>query len=195
MIKHTRLVDFSSLGVRLLDSACPISRAFTVLELLIAIVVIGILATLMMPIVSTLRARAQRAQCTANLHSLYVGANLYVQQNNSWPQIRRGPAGTPSTDFANAWIAALEPFGISRKSWICPTIQDLMRGPDYSKPEKARIDYMPMPFDDKPTTPHQWPRQPWFVETGDVHGTGNLIIFTDGSISDLKTVAGKQSRR
>jgi len=26
---------------------------------------------------------------------------------------------------------------------------------------------------------------------GDVHGNGNLIIFTDGSISDLKTVAAQ----
>ncbi len=32
----------------------------------------------------------------------------------------------------------------------------------------------------------------WFVEAGDVHGHGNLIIFTDGSISDLKTVASNQ---
>jgi len=31
----------------------------------------------------------------------------------------------------------------------------------------------------------------WFAEVGDVHGHGNLIIFTDGSISDLKTVTGK----
>ena len=71
---------------------------------------------------------------------------------------------------------------------ICPTIQTLMENPDYTQPENARLDYMPMPFDDKPTTPHQWPRQPWFVETGDVHGNGNLIVFTDGSIRDLKTI-------
>ena len=45
-----------------------------------------------------------------------------------------------------------------------------------------------MPFDDKPMTPYQWPRQPWFVESADVHGQGQLIIFTDGSISDMKTV-------
>ena len=43
------------------------------------------------------------------------------------------------------------------------------------------------------TTPHQWPRQPWFAEIGDVHGNGQLIIFTDGSISDVNTVAKKQS--
>ena len=34
-------------------------------------------------------------------------------------------------------------------------------------------------------------REPWFAEVGDVHGNGNLIIFTDGSISDLNTVAKK----
>ena len=169
--------------------------AFSVLELFVAIVVIVILATLMIPLISTLRARAQRAQCTANLKNLYVATELFIQRNGSWPQIPRGRGDASSIDFANAWIAALEPFGIPRKSWICPTMQDLMRGPDYSKPENARIDYMPMPFDDKPTTPHKWPRQPWFVETGDVHGNGNLIIFTDGSVSDLKTVAGNQSRR
>jgi hypothetical protein len=44
-------------------------------------------------------------------------------------------------------------------------------------------------FDDKPMTPFQWPRQPWFAEIGNVHGNGNLIVFADGSISDLKTVA------
>jgi hypothetical protein len=52
-------------------------------------------------------------------------------------------------------------------------------------PQNARLDYMPMPFDDKPTTSHQ---QPWFVETGDVHGSGNLLVFADGSIGDLKTI-------
>jgi len=89
------------------------------------------------------------------------------------------------------WIATLKPFGPSEKSWICPTIQNLMQNPDYTKSENVRVDYIATPFDDKPTTPHQWPRQPWFIETGDVHGHGNLIIFTDGSITDLRTVTGK----
>ena len=71
-----------------------------------------------------------------------------------------------------------------------------MHNPDLTKPENVRVDYMATSFDSKPTTPHQWPRQPWFAEIGDVHGHGNLIIFTDGSVSDLKTVVGRnQSRR
>ena len=167
--------------------------AFTVLEVFVVIVIITIVATLLIPVWSTMRARAQRVQCTANLHSLYVAANLFVQQNNNWPQIRLGTSENAQNDYANAWISALGPFGVTRKSWICPTIQTLMENPDYTKPENARLDYMPMPFDDKPTTSHQWPRQPWFVETGDVHGNGNLLVFTDGSISDLKTIASNAS--
>ena len=163
--------------------------AFTVLEVFVVLVIITIVATLLIPVWSTMRARAQRVECTANLHSLYVAANLFVQQNNSWPQIRLGTSDNAQIDYANAWISALGPFSVTRKSWICPTIQALMENPDYTKPENARLDYMPMPFDDKPTTSHQWPRQPWFVETGDVHGNGNLLVFTDGSISDLKTIA------
>ena len=27
--------------------------------------------------------------------------------------------------------------------------------------------------------------QPWFVESGDVHGNGNLIIFPDGHVQEL----------
>jgi type II secretory pathway pseudopilin PulG len=127
--------------------------AFSVLELFVAIVVIVILATLMIPLISTLRARAQRAQCTANLRNLYVATELFIQRNGGWPQIPRDPPDASSRNFANAWLAALEPFGISRKSWICPTIQDLTRGLDYSRPESARLDYMPMRFDDEPMTP------------------------------------------
>ena len=163
------------------------SRAFTLLEILIVIGVIAILGALMFPVTSAMRARAQRVQCTNNLRNLYIAANLYVQEKGSWPQIPTGNQ-TSSQDFASAWIAALAPFGPTQQSWICPAIQALFGNPDLRQPENVRIDYYPMPFDDKPTTPYEWPRQPWFVETADVHGHGNLIIFTDGSVSDLKTV-------
>ena len=169
------------------------SGAFTLLELLTVIVVIAILATLLIPVISTLRARSQRIQCTANLRSLYTSAELFLQQNGSWPQIARTNSDTGAEDYAQAWVAALAPLGVGAKSWICPTIQDLLQNPNYLDPAEARIDYIPMPFDGNPTTPHEWPRAPWFVEKGDVHGNGNLIIFTDGSISDLNTIAPKPS--
>lgn len=166
-------------------------RGFTLIEALIIFAIISILAILLLPVLWKLPARARRAQCSANLRNLYVAAESYVQQNGSWPQIGMNDSDTDEQEFATAWIADLKPFGPTEKTWICPAIQNLMQNPDYTKPENVRVDYIATPFDDKPTTPHQWPRQPWFVETGDVHGHGNLIIFTDGSISDLRTVTGK----
>ena len=48
-----------------------------------------------------------------------------------------------------------------------------------------------MPFDNKPRTPYRWGRMPWFVERADFHGQGQLIIFTDGSVQELKNVVRK----
>lgn len=166
--------------------------AFTLLEVAIVVMIVAILGGLTIAAVSRMRARAQRIQCIANLHSLYTAADLFVQQNGSWPQIHRSSSETGSEEYAQAWIDALAPFGPTAKTWICPTIENLLKNEDYTQPEHARIDYIPMPFDDSPFTPHRWPKQPWFVETGDVHGNGNLIIFTDGTVSDLKTVLAAQ---
>ncbi len=158
-----------------------LATAFTLLELVIALVIVAILATMLLPVYAGMRARAQRVQCLANLRNLYLATDLYIQRNGSWPQIVRGSSDTGDVDFANAWIAALAPFGATRQTWICPAIEEILQNPDYNNSANARLDYFPMSFDDKPTTPHQWPRQPWFVETANVHGHGNLIIFTDGS--------------
>ena len=172
------------------QSAARKGSGFSVLELFIVIVIMAILATLLIPVFSHMRARGQRVQCMANLRNLYAAAELYVQQNGSWPQIPTVDDSDAAEQlYAKNWINALSPFGPTQKTWVCPTIQSLLQNPDLAKPENVRVDYVATAFDDKPTTPHQWPRQPWFAEVGDVHGNGNLLIFTDGSISDLKTVA------
>lgn len=175
------------------SAASPIdarTSGFTILELSAGIVIIAVLAILIIAGMATLRARAQRVQCAANLRSLHIAAALYVQENGSWPQIESSNADTGGEEYAIAWIDALKQFGPTRQTWICPTIQGLLENPDVSRPENARIDYIATSFDDKPGTPFRWPRQPWFAETGNVHRNGNLIIFADGSISDLNTVTG-----
>ena len=170
------------------------SGGFTLLEIAISVVLVAILFAFAIAGASKMRARAQRIKCANNLRNLATAGNLYIQQNNSWPQIRHDTGGDPA-EYAQAWINALAPFGATRDTWICPTIQNLLSNPDYSTIDTARVDYIATPFDDKPMSPKEWPRQPWFIERGDVHGTGNLIIFTDGSISDLKTVVQQAARK
>lgn len=67
----------------------------------------------------------------------------------------------------------------------------LLHNPDYAQPQDARLDYIPMSFDDKEITPHRCPRQPWFIEAWDVHRHGNLIIFTDGSVGESNDLLPK----
>ena len=164
------------------------AEALTQLELVIVIGVVAVFAAVLVPVASAIRARAQRVQCTANLRNLYNAANLYMQQNGRWPQISMGDGGDSFQDYARGWITALAPFGPTQQTWICPTIQNRLGNPRYWEPDNARIDYYAMAFHDKPTSPYKYSRHPWFVETADVHGHGNLIIFADGSVSDLKTV-------
>ena len=175
-----------------LGDASSHKAGFSLFELIVVLVIIAILSVLLLPAISGIRARAQKTQCSANLRSLYTAAELYIQQNGSWPQITMSDSDSAEEDYAKAWIAALAPFGPTQKSWICPTIQNLLGNPDLSDPSNVRVDYVATTFDDKPMTPHRWQRQPWFAETGDVHGNGQLIIFTDGSISELKTLITKQ---
>ncbi len=154
------------------------------------IVIIGILVVLLFPALNMVRSHTDKVRCSENLRQLYLGANSYIHQNGHWPQIStaliKGNLQTHAYD--KAWIDALTPFGIPRAVWICPTVQRGLGGPDYTKPENTRIDYIAMPFDDKQMTPFRWPTSPWFAEKGDVHGNGNLIIFTDGSIKAAKEV-------
>lgn len=62
------------------------NRAFTLLELLVAIAVIAILAALLFPTLSAAKARAQRTVCVNNLKKINLGIQLYLEdQNNGSP--------------------------------------------------------------------------------------------------------------
>lgn len=150
------------------------------------IVVIVILITLLLPAVEGLRGKAERAGCNNNLRGLYAAANAYMQDKQRWPQIPISTVREPS--FALAWIKEFEPYGIARKNWVCPSIQRQMKSPDLYDDEIARVDYTGTPFDDKPRSPFRWPTHPWFIERGDVHGSGNLVLFTNGSIRSLAEI-------
>ncbi len=161
-------------------------RAFTLLELLTVVVIIGILATMLLPAFRMLLGRAERQNCVSNLKSLYTAASSYVQDQGHWPQIETKDIQRPR--YALAWIAAFKPYGIAEENWLCPTVQRQLRNPDIRKPDNARVDYLATPFDSGPRTPFKWPTHPWFVERGDVHGDGQMVIFTNSEVKSLKDI-------
>ncbi len=169
------------------------SSGATLIELAVVVVIVGILATMLLPLFSHYAGRADEAKCFANLRSLHVAASGYLLQNESWPQIAVQLRQDNPKDFAKQWVAALVPFGAPYAVWICPTAlralgQTLEK---VTQGEDIHVDYVPMAFDDRSSSPHRWERFPWFIEKGDLHGRGNLIIFADGSTVSFQELVGK----
>ena len=58
-------------------------RGFTLLELLVAIAILGILAALLFPALSSAKNRANRATCLNNLRQVALGVTLYADEHDN----------------------------------------------------------------------------------------------------------------
>lgn len=179
-------------------------RGFTLIELLCAIVVLAILATLSFPLLGSFKERTRSFSCQSNLKGLGAGSAAYMTDHgNRWPQISApeasstgvsssgsgsDPAGVAvATSFASQWIAALAPYGISDKTWRCPSIEAKISsssGP--SGLQAKRLDYVPTSFDSSPGSAYQWPGHPWFIERGPTHGSGPNLLLTNGRVVSMQ---------
>jgi prepilin-type N-terminal cleavage/methylation domain-containing protein len=162
----------------LLPGFRPRRRAFTLLEILAVLAILSVLALLSFPLYETVRLRVEKAVCINNLKNLRVAFGDYAA--NGWPQVPPGIA-LGSMEEQKWWLETTrKDLGLSVRSWQCPTIRRMFS----KEPEKDRplIHYLPTPFSPEPNKANQWPEMPWFIEIGDAHGQGNLLVRQNETI-------------
>jgi|GEM_PF-403553 len=172
------------------------TQGFTLLEVASVMVVIGILATLSVPMYSNIRGMVEGRQCEANLKGLGVGMNAYLADHAAWPQIapdRREAQGeavgttkeAQENSPAGKWIAALSGYGVTEQTWHCPSVnRQILTGAKPEASKHKRLDYVPTNFSAK-DNPRLWPEHPWFIERGSYHGSGPNLLLTDCTVTNV----------
>jgi prepilin-type processing-associated H-X9-DG protein/prepilin-type N-terminal cleavage/methylation domain-containing protein len=95
--------------------------AFTLVEILVVIAIIGVLVALLLPAIAAARAAAQSSQCQNNLRQLGLAVIQYRDQNGAYPQYR---AEYPP--ITNA-------YGVQRPRWqwiLAPQLGGWAQNPD-----------------------------------------------------------------
>ncbi|EIP99644.1 prepilin-type N-terminal cleavage/methylation domain-containing protein [Opitutaceae bacterium TAV1] len=96
-----------------------VRRAFTLVELLTVIAIIGILAGMIIPVTIRARDAARNAKCKGNLRALCLATNLYMNETGTFP-----PA---LIDGTGSWPQRLNPYLSGRQGtergevYACPS--------------------------------------------------------------------------
>ncbi len=100
--------------------------AFTLIELLTVIAIIGILAAILIPTVGAVKKRAIKSQCASNLRQLGTAINLYLNDNKQKLPNGEQPAGNPLNNNSSQlqWLfssqrKALMSYGMAYEMFFC----------------------------------------------------------------------------
>lgn len=97
-------------------------RGFTLLEILIVLAIIGILAAILLPVVSGAREAARRSSCANNLHQIGQAIALYVQDNNRTYPVVNG-YNSPAQKDCSMWVERVYPYVKSPEIFECPSAE------------------------------------------------------------------------
>jgi prepilin-type N-terminal cleavage/methylation domain-containing protein/prepilin-type processing-associated H-X9-DG protein len=109
--------------IRRVSSVCRKS-GFTLIELLLVVTIIAILASLLMPAIGTIKARADSIACANNLRTIGAAVQLYLgDHSQNFPAIAPAvgtspyPQGYPTMTM----LQAFGPYGVTQDTLKCPT--------------------------------------------------------------------------
>ena len=136
---------------------CRVRRAFTLVEVLVVIGIIGVLISILMPVLSKVRQQAYTAQCASNLRTLGQAWQMYVNNNHgTCPPGRLPTAGAPGgiydigqgNEYRPRWYELLgeqlkqypnenphaqqdDSWQIHKRLFLCPAVPDWTNSRNY----------------------------------------------------------------
>ncbi len=132
-------------------------RAFTLIELIVVVVIIGLLAALLLPVVQGMIERSRTAACASNLRQIWMAVNAAAMDNsNKYPVIKLNPTDESAGEDAKELPEALAQYGITPKNLQCAS--DL-KGPNWFA--KVRTSYMWQPMAEEETVGNVRIVTPW----------------------------------
>ncbi|MBS1258640.1 MAG: hypothetical protein MAG551_01701 [Candidatus Scalindua arabica] len=94
-----------------------LNRGFTLIELLVVIAIIGILAGILLPVLSRARESARKTQCMSNVKQIGMGLIMYANENSeSFPSSTAG-SNTAMTAFNRIY----DTYVSDNKVFNCPS--------------------------------------------------------------------------
>jgi len=94
-------------------------KAFTLIEILVVIAIIGILAAILFPVFARARETARKASCQSNLKQLGIGFQMYMQDYDSRLPIYG--ADTSTYGFSQSWDLQILPYTKNMNLIQCPS--------------------------------------------------------------------------
>lgn len=93
------------------------NKGFTLIELMIVVVIIGILAAIAIPKFQDVTSSAENAACRSNMKTIITALNLYLVEHNQYPGAFEG----------HRWRQIDYIDGYARRDLQCPTAGSIYR--------------------------------------------------------------------
>ena len=115
-------------------------RGFTLIELMVVVAIIGIIISILLPVISAARESGRSTYCSNNLRQLYIANDLYSIDNGSYvaaaPEFYKnkkrwhGERSSKNEPFDGSKGPLVPYLGVSKKVRQCPSFHGFRSGDD-----------------------------------------------------------------